>query len=739
MKVGDDKGLHCYRAAEEAVTRLGLSVRRGEPLQLDSVLIVIPDLVDHLRQSDDLIIRALSGAGGSPLITNLIHVGVLSIKLGMGLDYGRTELEQLALAGLLHDIGIFAIPEAMLLKRESLSEDERQMLEQHPELGADLIRALGTDYDWLAVVIQQAHERWSGQGYPHGIRGNDIHEYAQIIGVADAFDAMVNPRPHHTRLFPQDAVRVLLNESTPAFSRRLIKVLVKHLSAFPLGTTVRLNIGARAMVSKVNRKFPMRPVVELFDQTDKPSGKQAATIDLSKTPLVHIVETIEPPALDRTAINPSHSLEAHVGGLSSSEDVSPLLEHLDSIACLMEGAVQPSSALLSETNSADPMMPSQVGVSQDTGFADPEFQEEVLELFSLESQEWLLQIQSAFSELAANPPQELLPKIFDLLTRGLTNLGGSAAIVALPDIEQQAFRMIPVIQSFRVHEAPLTEEEISGLREQVTQLGNVVANVVGLPPSFDEEGEDDEEEYEESWDEEEPESSSLDNQNDEEESIHSHAPIPDQDESPLAAHEAFEELPDEAARTDQPAGEEDVAPPLSLYATLKELHEARKEILVSNRHVSDQILSKVEEECVPTPESLEPETLTRLLEEHEQRDAEFLADFEGRIPPIVAALDELKGSEQNFVITEESLSPILLGLQDLQAVARGVNAGNLDPFLTGLLTFLKVVAHRQVSSALPRLQAVEMRLQALRPMAQQWVEMGHVERTTIRQLLPEES
>lgn len=753
VTIGDDKGLHCYRAAEEAVTSLGLSVRRGEPIHLDSLLLVVPNMVDHLSHSDDLVVRALSGSIGSPLITNLIHVGILSVKLGMGLDYGRQQLEQLALAGLLHDIGIFAIPESMLLKRESLSQDERQMLEQHPELGADVLLALGADYDWLVVVVRQAHERWSGQGYPHGIREQEIHEFAQIIGVVDAFDAMVNPRPHHTRLFPQDAVRVLLNESTPAFSRELIKVLVKNLSAFPLGTTVRLNTGSLAVVSKVNRMFPMRPVVQLLEMKDEVLFETSTLIDLSKTPLVHILETLEPPAVNRFSIDPSHVLEAHREGLSSSKEVAPLLELLDSIACFMEGAVDTQSSLPPLTSFPEPVIPPDGDVPPDKEFADSEFQEEVLELFSLESQEWLLQIQSAFSELEANPPQELLPKIFDLLTRGLTNLGGSAAIVALPHLEQQAFGMVPLIQSLRECENPLTEAQILTLREQVVELAEAIEAVVGLPSSFEEEGEGDEEGdaegSEDSWDEDpllsgevETLSSPFADIEMMKESLLPPEPLLGQEEAQLFTLDDLSEEPSQepsqaGSGIEQDLFEEDAISAIPLYDALKEFHEARSEFLVSNRQVSGQILNRVEEECGPTAALLEAGTLIQFLEDHEQQDAEFFADVERRIPPIIGALDLLKEGEQSLVITEDSLNPILQGLQDLQAVVRRVNAGSLDPFLTGLLSFLKVVAYRQVSSAFPRLQAVELRVQALRQMAQQWVEIGQVERTAIRQLLPQ--
>ena len=107
-----------------------------------------------------------------------------------------------------------------LTKAGRLTPEERMLIEQHPELGYQALRKLGTTHDWLAEVVRQAHERWNGQGYPNKLKGRQINEFAQIIGVVDVFDALVSPRPYRRRFLPHEAVRELVVVERTAFPRK---------------------------------------------------------------------------------------------------------------------------------------------------------------------------------------------------------------------------------------------------------------------------------------------------------------------------------------------------------------------------------------------------------------------------------------------------------------------------------------------------------------------------------------
>lgn len=288
-----------YRLAHEALGRLVPAGQQATPFQLDGMarIAMMVELtkiatcfVDSLQQSDHFLTKAMTGQAGTPVISNMVNVSVLAVKLGMGLGYQREALVGLALAGLLHDVGMLQVPGTILDNPGKLSDEDRARIKQHPEASFQLLSKLGSPYTWLAQIAFQEHERWDGQGYPRGLKGDHIDEYARIIGLVDNFEALMNPRPYRKRLLPHEAVRELLVAGKASFPSQIVKAFVQQFALFPLGTRVKLNTGELGVVSKLNQRYPLRPVL-LIDKGGVP-GASPRTVDLSVTTLVHIVEVI---------------------------------------------------------------------------------------------------------------------------------------------------------------------------------------------------------------------------------------------------------------------------------------------------------------------------------------------------------------------------------------------------------------------------------------------------------------
>ncbi|HEX2055391.1 MAG TPA: HD domain-containing phosphohydrolase, partial [Nitrospiraceae bacterium] len=152
------KQAHWYQAAHDELSRLAAAAQHRDTLSLSAVSQLADQLTEALQQGDHLVTQALSGPPGPPLITNLVNAGIVSTKVGMGLGYYGTDLHRLAMAGLVHDIGIFSIPPSIVQKTGPLTPEERVLIEEHPRLGAESIRGAGDCYAWLADVVLQAHE-----------------------------------------------------------------------------------------------------------------------------------------------------------------------------------------------------------------------------------------------------------------------------------------------------------------------------------------------------------------------------------------------------------------------------------------------------------------------------------------------------------------------------------------------------------------------------------------------------
>ena len=269
------------------------AVRQAQKFSLDGVTQVVHGFVDSLSQCDRLLVKAFSVERGGLVIANLINTAIMSIKIGAGLKYTRDDLLRLGLAAILHDMGMCLIPDDILNKQGPLSPEERNLIKRHPEQGAQALRRLGEGAAWIADIVLQEHERTGGQGYPHGLKGAEIHEYAQIIGLADTFEALLHARPHRKRFLPHEAVRELVVKEKTSFPTRILKCLIQQFSVFPLGTRVKLNTGEIGEVVELNPQYPLRPVIKVYMDPGPVVLQEPRMQDLSRTALVHIAEVVQ--------------------------------------------------------------------------------------------------------------------------------------------------------------------------------------------------------------------------------------------------------------------------------------------------------------------------------------------------------------------------------------------------------------------------------------------------------------
>lgn len=144
----------------------------------------------------------------------------ITAKVGQALGLDDEDLFHLVYAALLHDVGKNNVPEKILVKPTALNDEEWQVIKQHPIWGQEII------YDYLgegkftkvAKIVLQHHERYDGLGYPDGLAGDDILLEAQILSIADAYDAMVSDRPYRKGLAPEVACMRIANERGKQFN-----------------------------------------------------------------------------------------------------------------------------------------------------------------------------------------------------------------------------------------------------------------------------------------------------------------------------------------------------------------------------------------------------------------------------------------------------------------------------------------------------------------------------------------
>lgn len=176
-----------------------------KPIDTHEVLTCVGSLVRMKRYTDELesatsvmmTLAAMIEARHGYSDGHCHRLANYATALGQRLGFSGEELKTLRQGGFLHDIGMLAVPDAVLNKTAGLAREEHALIRSHTDIGASLI-ANFRSFHAVRPVVRHHHERFDGSGYPQGLRGDDIPLVAQIIGLVDAYEAMTSPRPYQS-------------------------------------------------------------------------------------------------------------------------------------------------------------------------------------------------------------------------------------------------------------------------------------------------------------------------------------------------------------------------------------------------------------------------------------------------------------------------------------------------------------------------------------------------------------
>ncbi|MGC9971132.1 MAG: HD domain-containing phosphohydrolase [Bryobacteraceae bacterium] len=166
------------------------------------------------------------------------RLAITSMMLGSALGLPRSQLLALHRGGFLHDIGKVAIPDSILFKNGSLSEEEWEIMRTHTIRGEEICRPIRT-LSAVLPIIRSHHERWDGSGYPDGLGGEAIPLLARILQVADVFDALTSVRPYKPALSSSEALNVLDAEARRGWREPRLVALLHQLFEAPLDDSAR--------------------------------------------------------------------------------------------------------------------------------------------------------------------------------------------------------------------------------------------------------------------------------------------------------------------------------------------------------------------------------------------------------------------------------------------------------------------------------------------------------------------
>ncbi len=241
----------------------------------------------HLRRSEDLDLAPLRQAL-QPVVSSLladadtipwllateVKVGflhrralgsaVLMTLAGGRVGFGRPLQDELALAGLLLDIGKISVPITILAKRNPLTGHERGFVERHVRRGLYMVRSASAVSETVEDAVLGHHERLDGSGYPRGLRGTQIPLAARLAGLVDTYDAMLQDRRYAPAMAAHDAMRLVSAMSNKKFDTAIVRSFLRALGLFPTGSWVQIADGRLGIVRVQAADEATRPKVALL-------------------------------------------------------------------------------------------------------------------------------------------------------------------------------------------------------------------------------------------------------------------------------------------------------------------------------------------------------------------------------------------------------------------------------------------------------------------------------------------
>ncbi|MFW8631503.1 HD-GYP domain-containing protein [Vibrio natriegens] len=290
--------IQCEKEFERSLARMRsvmMKIRNRPVAAVNEAKQLTEDIVDKLMCDDNVTLHLMNGKNEyEDIYFHSLNVAVIAMMIGRAKGYSAEQLKELSFAALFHDMGKVKIPTAILRKQEPLTVPEENYLKLHTKYGLDLANQIEDFPETAKTVIEQHHELRDGSGYPKGLQGDEINEFAQIIIVANAFDNLCHTRITSEQKIPYTALSHLYKNCKHLYKEENLKLLIKFMGVFPPGTVVQLTNNMIGLVISVNASNLLFPNVLVYDPSVPRT--QAPILDLASKDL-RIVNAIHPSKL----------------------------------------------------------------------------------------------------------------------------------------------------------------------------------------------------------------------------------------------------------------------------------------------------------------------------------------------------------------------------------------------------------------------------------------------------------
>ncbi|MBA1261353.1 HD-GYP domain-containing protein [Stutzerimonas stutzeri] len=247
-----------------AISEMFADARMGKAVKAENASALVEEISDSIhRHPHALINLACLKTADDYTYMHSVAVCALMVALARQLGLDNEQVRIAGIAGLLHDVGKMAIPDAILNKPGRLSDEEFRIVREHPQAGYRmLLESDQVDPQVLDVVLHH-HEKYDGSGYPSGLAGEEISLLARMGAVCDVYDAITSNRAYKAAWDPAESIHRMA-QWKGHFDEELLQAFVKAIGIYPIGALVRLESGRIGVVLEQHPTSLLKPRVKVF-------------------------------------------------------------------------------------------------------------------------------------------------------------------------------------------------------------------------------------------------------------------------------------------------------------------------------------------------------------------------------------------------------------------------------------------------------------------------------------------
>jgi HD-GYP domain-containing protein (c-di-GMP phosphodiesterase class II) len=274
-----------YSACEESVQHSFESLRSTGELDPKPLTVAVGSMTRSIERNPDamMLLYRIKQKGGAAF-NRAVDASIHMITFGRFLQFAPERLELLGIAGLLLDVGMLKVPDEILRKKNSLTEEEYERTKSHVMHSVEIVRASPGLPKGVAEIVLQHHERLDGSGYPRGLSNRQISIDGAIAGLVDSYSALTSKRSFAEQESPSNALSKFYKLRGKLFHEALVEQFIQCLGIYPVGSMVELNSGEIAIVISQNLVRRLQPrVMVVFDRALHPIWPQVV-LDLTKEP-----------------------------------------------------------------------------------------------------------------------------------------------------------------------------------------------------------------------------------------------------------------------------------------------------------------------------------------------------------------------------------------------------------------------------------------------------------------------